>query len=134
MLFINKTIFCVPCFVWFLLTFKMWELFLSHTVLSQYLCLTKTKKFSQTVRHFDADRNFNFTSSWVTTWRRPRVGLLSLSGSSSLTCANYVDGELFTPPTTHTVGSYWANNYPTGYRTQQTLLQLIIRLLWNVHF
>jgi hypothetical protein len=30
--FINKRIFCVPCFVWFLLTFKMWELFLPHPV------------------------------------------------------------------------------------------------------
>ena len=29
-LFINKRIFCVSCFVWFLLTFKMWELFLPH--------------------------------------------------------------------------------------------------------
>ena len=32
-LFINKINFCVPCFVWFLLTFKMWELFLQHPVL-----------------------------------------------------------------------------------------------------
>ena len=31
-LFINKRIFCVPCFIWFLLTFKMWELFLPHPV------------------------------------------------------------------------------------------------------
>jgi len=31
-LFINKRIFCVPCFVWFLFTFKMWELFLPHPV------------------------------------------------------------------------------------------------------
>ena len=33
MLFINKRIFCVSCFFWFLLTFKMWELFLPHPVL-----------------------------------------------------------------------------------------------------
>ena len=31
-LFINKTIVCVPCFIWFLLTFKLWELFLPHPV------------------------------------------------------------------------------------------------------
>ena len=31
-LFINKSIFCVPSFIWFLLPFKMWELFLSHSV------------------------------------------------------------------------------------------------------
>ena len=31
-LFINKRIFCVPCFVWFLLLFKMRELFLPHPV------------------------------------------------------------------------------------------------------
>ena len=31
-LFISERIFCVPCFVWFLLTFKMWELFLPHPV------------------------------------------------------------------------------------------------------
>ena len=30
--FINKIIFHVPCFVSFLLTFKMWELFLPHYV------------------------------------------------------------------------------------------------------
>ena len=33
MLFINTRIFSVPCFVSFLLTFKMWELFLLHPVL-----------------------------------------------------------------------------------------------------
>ena len=31
-LFINKRIFYVPCFIWFLLTFEMWELFLPHPV------------------------------------------------------------------------------------------------------
>jgi len=35
-LFINKRIFCVPCFVWFLLPFKMWELFLPHPVYETY--------------------------------------------------------------------------------------------------
>ena len=83
---------------------------------------------------FYADRNFSFTSSWVAACRRPRVGLLSLSGSSSLTCANYGNGELLTPSTTHPQGSYWANYYPTGYRAQETLLQLIICLLRNIHF
>jgi len=29
---IDKIIFCVPCFVWFLLPFKLWELFLPHPV------------------------------------------------------------------------------------------------------
>jgi len=31
-LFISKRIFCVPCFLWFLLPFKMWELFLLYPV------------------------------------------------------------------------------------------------------
>ena len=31
-LFINKRFSCVPCFIWFLLTFKMRELFLPHPV------------------------------------------------------------------------------------------------------
>ena len=30
--FINKIVFCVSFFVWFLLTFKIWELFLPHPV------------------------------------------------------------------------------------------------------
>jgi len=40
-LFINKSIFCVPYFVWILLTFKMWELFLPHPV---YILLGLTLK------------------------------------------------------------------------------------------
>jgi len=36
-LFISKTIFCVPCFVWFLLPFKTWELFLLYPVLIKSL-------------------------------------------------------------------------------------------------
>ena len=30
-------IFCVPCFVWFILTFKMWAFFLPHPVFGMFL-------------------------------------------------------------------------------------------------
>ena len=43
-LFISKRIFCVPRFVWFLLTFKMWESFLLHPVLTR-LCSAKCYAF-----------------------------------------------------------------------------------------
>ena len=50
MLFINKRIFCVPCFVRFLLTFKMRELFLPHPVVPililPYRCALFDLRFS----------------------------------------------------------------------------------------
>jgi len=46
-LFINKRIFCAPCFVWFLLPFKMWELFLPHPVL-HWMYSKKLKPFTFT--------------------------------------------------------------------------------------
>ena len=51
-LFINKRIFCVPCFVWFLLTFKMWELFLMHRVWSVLYTVTWNVLYTEIWLHF----------------------------------------------------------------------------------
>lgn len=92
-------------------------------VLYSFLSLYST--FTISTSHEDKEVFSDYRTRWYGTkltlrlklgCRLPssRWGLLSLIVSSSLTCANYGDGELFTPPTTNPLDSYWANNYPTG--------------------
>jgi hypothetical protein len=62
-LFINKRIFCVPCFVWFLLPFKMWELFLPHPIACRIT--NHSHKLKLVLSHFLWGRNkFLVSLNW----------------------------------------------------------------------
>ena len=68
MLFIGKRIFCVPCFIWFLLPFKMWELFLLFTVYIYIYIHTHTHTHTYTNNKFRPNAHQNQFFSMLMTF------------------------------------------------------------------
>ena len=70
-LYTNKIIFCVPCLVWFLLTFKMWESFLPHTLFPVFTFYIEEQYSSPTQIYVNTKVCMKLPFLYVIIWTKP---------------------------------------------------------------